>query len=244
MKTSLIGYPRVGRLRELKFATEKYFRQEITVDELEATAQAIRKDQWLKQAQAGIDFIPVNDFSYYDNLLDAAFQLNIIPKRYQALELPALDTYFALAKGYQGPAGDVKALAMKKWFNTNYHYIVPEFDNDTKIRFHAERLKAIIEEAQALKINGKVVFPGPFTLLKLSRYRGQSQAQDFLAGLITAYQDLIKLLNTEKVQWLQLDEPYLVHDLTHEDIKLFKDLYQGLLSQKDQVKVLVNTYFG
>ncbi|MDK7312300.1 5-methyltetrahydropteroyltriglutamate--homocysteine S-methyltransferase, partial [Streptococcus oralis] len=97
---SLIGYPRVGRLRELKFATEKYFRQEITVDELEATAQAIRKDQWLKQAQAGIDFIPVNDFSYYDNLLGAAFQLNIIPKRYQDLELSALDTYFALAKGY------------------------------------------------------------------------------------------------------------------------------------------------
>ncbi|MDK6688613.1 MULTISPECIES: 5-methyltetrahydropteroyltriglutamate--homocysteine S-methyltransferase [Aerococcus] len=244
MKTSLIGYPRVGRLRELKFATEKYFRQEITVDELEATAQAIRKDQWLKQAQAGIDFIPVNDFSYYDNLLDAAFQLNIIPKRYQDLELSALDTYFALAKGYQGPAGDVKALAMKKWFNTNYHYIVPEFDNDTEIRFHAERLKAIIEEAKALKINGKVVFPGPFTLLKLSRYHGQSQAQDFLTGLVTAYQDLVKLLNTETIQWLQLDEPYLVHDLTHEDIKLFKDLYQGLLSQKDQVKVLVNTYFG
>lgn len=136
MKTSIIGYPRVGTLRELKFATEKYFRNEITAEELESTAENLRRAHWTVQKEKDIDFIPSNDFSFYDNMLDTAVLLNIIPKRYQKLNLSSLDTYFAMARGYQGEKGDVKALAMKKWFNTNYHYMVPEMDDDTQIKLN------------------------------------------------------------------------------------------------------------
>lgn len=121
MKTSIIGYPRVGSLRELKFTTEKYFRGEISVEELQNIAKEIRKTQWTLQKNTGLDFIPSNDFSFYDMTLDTAVLFNIIPERYTKLGLSALDIYFAMARGYQGAAGDVKALAMKKWFNTNYH---------------------------------------------------------------------------------------------------------------------------
>ena len=134
MKTSIIGYPRIGALRELKFASEKYFRSEIDAAELEKTAKEIRTYNLNLQKESGLDFIPSNDFSYYDGLLDTAFLLNAVPERYTSLGLSALDTYFAAARGYQGEKGDVKALAMKKWYNTNYHYMVPEIDDATDLK--------------------------------------------------------------------------------------------------------------
>ena len=134
MRTSIIGYPRVGTLRELKFATEKYFRKEISADELQSIAREIRRTNWSTEKTSGLDFIPSNDFSFYDNMLDTAFLFNIVPERYASLKLSSLDTYFAMARGYQGEAGDVKALAMKKWFNTNYHYMVPEIDDNIAIK--------------------------------------------------------------------------------------------------------------
>ena len=140
MKTSVIGFPRVGTLRELKFASEKYFRKETGAEELLKEARRLRKTHWTVQKEAGIDYIPCNDFSFYDTVLDTAVLLGIVPKRYQELNLSALDTYFAMARGYQGESGDVKALAMKKWFNTNYHYIVPEAEDDTKIALVGEKL--------------------------------------------------------------------------------------------------------
>ena len=142
MKTSVIGFPRVGTLRELKFASEKYFRKEITQDELLQVAKELRKTHWKMQKNAGIDYISSNDFSFYDMTLDTAVLLGIVPERYRKLGLSPLDTYFAMARGYQGESGDVKALAMKKWFNTNYHYIVPEVEDDMDadvITFEASR---------------------------------------------------------------------------------------------------------
>lgn len=150
MKTSIIGYPRVGSLRELKFTTEKYFRGEISAEELQNTAKEIRKTQWILQKNTGLDFIPSNDFSFYDMTLDTAVLFNIIPERYTKLGLSALDTYFAMARGYQGAAGDVKALAMKKWFNTNYHYMVPEIDDTTEIRLAGTKPFDEFAEAKAL----------------------------------------------------------------------------------------------
>lgn len=155
MQTSVIGFPRIGTLRELKFASEKYFRKEIETDELLQTAQALRKRHWSIQKEAGIDFISSNDFSYYDLVLDTAVLFGIIPKRYQELKLPELDTYFAMARGYQGDSGDVKALAMKKWFNTNYHYIVPELEDDTVIKLSGNKLWEEYAEARALEIETK-----------------------------------------------------------------------------------------
>ena len=140
MKTSVIGFPRIGTLRELKFASEKYFRKEISEEQLKETAKELRKTHWNMQKNSGIDFISSNDFSFYDTVLDTAVLLNIIPKRYKELDLSEIDTYFAMARGYQGEHGDVKALAMKKWFNTNYHYIVPETEDDTKIKLSGDKL--------------------------------------------------------------------------------------------------------
>ena len=140
MQTPVIGFPRIGTLRELKFASEKYFRKEIEAEELQQIAETLRKTHWRIQKEAGIDYISSNDFSFYDMTLDTAVLLNIIPKRYKELELSGLDTYFAMARGYQGASGDVKALAMKKWFNTNYHYIVPEVEDDTVIQLSGNKL--------------------------------------------------------------------------------------------------------
>ncbi|MBD9305233.1 MAG: hypothetical protein EGS63_10700, partial [Lachnospira sp.] len=133
MKTAIVGYPRIGAHRELKFASEQYFRGACTETELQETAKALRLANLTQQKESGLDWIPSNDFSFYDGMLDTAFLLNAVPKRYRELGLAPLDTYFAAARGYQGDKGDVKALAMKKWFNTNYHYIVPEVEDDTKI---------------------------------------------------------------------------------------------------------------
>ena len=244
MKTAVAGYPRIGTLRELKFALEKYFRKEISADELTQTAKELRKTHWLIQKEAGIDYISSNDFSFYDMTLDTAVLLNIIPKRYKELELSGLDTYFAMARGYQGASGDVKALAMKKWFNTNYHYMVPEFDDGTTIQLDLTKLLSEYREALALGITTKPVLIGPFTLLKLIRFTGQTQISDVQNELVRAYAEILSQLVTEKVEWLQLDEPALVFDLTTEDIILFKAIYADLLPQKQTVKILLQTYFG
>ena len=161
MQTSVIGFPRIGTLRELKFASEKYFRKEIEAEELQQIAETLRKTHWSIQKEAGIDYISSNDFSFYDMTLDTAVLLNIIPKRYKELELSGLDTYFAMARGYQGASGDVKALAMKKWFNTNYHYIVPEVEDDTVIQLSENKLVDEYAEAKALGIETKPVVIEP-----------------------------------------------------------------------------------
>ena len=140
MQTAVIGFPRIGSLRELKFALERYFRKESSEEELLKTAKELRKAHWTTQKQAGIDYISSNDFSFYDLTLDTAVMLGIVPARYKNLKLSKLDTYFAMARGHQDAGRDVKALAMKKWFNTNYHYIVPEIEDDTVIALCPEKL--------------------------------------------------------------------------------------------------------
>jgi len=244
MTTSIIGYPRIGAHRELKFATEKFFRQELSEADLQVVAAEQRKENWQKQVAAGIDFIASNDFSFYDTTLDTAFALNIIPKRYQNLAISPLEKYFAAARGHQSEVGDVKALAMKKWFNTNYHYMVPEFDDGTTIQLDLTKLLSEYREALALGITTKPVLIGPFTLLKLIRFTGQTQISDVQNELVRAYAEILSQLVTEKVEWLQLDEPALVFDHTTEDIILFKAIYADLLPQKQTVKILLQTYFG
>lgn len=244
MRTSVVGYPRVGALRELKFASEKYFKKEISVNELQATARNLRSTHWNTQKNHGIGFIPSNDFSFYDTVLDTAVLLNVIPARYRNLELPPIDTYFAMARGYQGANGDVKALAMKKWFNTNYHYMVPEIDDNTEIRLTGTKPFDEFEEAKKLGIKTKPVLIGAFTFLKLARFTGEKCEKDFTDTVIWAYLQILTKFSEMGAEWLQFDEPFLVHDLTDEDILLFKRLYTAILSVKGTVNVLLQTYFG
>ena len=244
MLTSIIGFPRVGNLRELKFATEKYFKHQISQERLQTVAKEIREKQWRLLKENGIDLIPSNDVSFYDTLLDSAALFNIIPSRYKELNLSDLDTYFAMSRGYQGDHGDVRALAMKKWFNTNYHYMVPEIEDDTEIKLTGTKLFDEFHEALHLGILTKPVITGPFTLLKLIRYTGEKQLPDFVEPMIHAYEDLISKAQGTEISWIQFDEPYLVHDLSSDDIALFKKIYTLLLAKKGNLKVLVQTYFG
>ena len=244
MKTSVIGFPRVGTLRELKFASEKYFRHEITAQELTGIAADLRHRHWMTQVAAGIGFIPCNDFSFYDIVLDTAVLLGIVPKRYRELNVSKLDTYFAMARGYQGESGDVKSLAMKKWFNTNYHYIVPEIEDDTVISLDCEKLTGEYEEAKELGIKTKPVVIGPYTMLKLCRYVGSKNAEDFADDVAEAYRQLIAECDEENVEWLQFDEPSLVRDMDDDDKALFHRVYDRVFADHAGCKVLLQTYFG
>ena len=244
MKTSVIGFPRVGTLRELKFASEKYFRHEITAQELIEIAADLRRRHWMTQVTAGIDFIPCNDFSFYDIVLDTAVLLGIVPKRYRELNISKLDIYFAMARGYQGESGDVKALAMKKWFNTNYHYIVPEIEDDTVISLDCEKLTGEYEEARELGIKTKPMVTGPYTMLKLCRYVGSKNAEDFADDVAEAYRQLIAECDEKNVEWLQFDEPSLVRDMDGDDKALFHRVYDRVFADRADCKILLQTYFG
>lgn len=244
MRSAVVGFPRVGKLRELKFASEKYFRGEIGKRELQSVAKALRREHWEFQKKAGIYYISSNDFSFYDGMLDTAVLLNAIPECYKKLNLDETDTYFAMARGYQGEAGDVSALAMKKWFNTNYHYIVPELEKNTQIKLSGNKPFEEYEEANDLGIQTKPVLIGPFTFLKLARYQDGSKTEDFVEDISKAYVEILNRFNALETEWVQFDEPALVTDLTEEDKALFENLYNIILSAKGNVKVLLQTYFG
>ena len=244
MQNSVISFPRVGKHRELKFASEKYFRGEISELELKEVAKNLRKENWLLQKDNKIDYIPSNDFSFYDGILDTAVLLNVIPDQYRNLGLTETDTYFAMAKGYQGENGDVQALAMKKWFNTNYHYMVPEIDDSINIQINGTKLFDEYNEAKSIGIETKTVVIGGFTFLKLARYCGNKNERDFVENIVNVYIEILEKFNELGAKWIQFDEPFLVTDLNEEDIKLFIEIYQKILDKKGNLKVLLQTYFG
>ena len=244
MNTAVTGYPRIGKDRELKFASEKFFKGEISESELLKVAATVRKENWIKQKEAGITYISSNDFSFYDNVLDTAFLFNIIPQRYKDLNLSDLETYFAMARGYQGDNGNVKALAMKKWFNTNYHYLVPQIDDDTKFELKGRKPAQEFSEAKALGIDTKVVVTGPFTFLKLARFTGKKTIRDVYKPITEEYIKLLALLKESGAELIQFDEPCLVRDLDQDDIALFREIYELILAGRNGINVLLQTYFG
>ena len=244
MTTTIIGFPRIGHHRELKFATEHYWKNKINQEELQQTAYEIRKNNWQAQKDAGIDLIPVGDFSFFDGVLDTANILNIIPSRYKDLHLSELDEYFAQARGYQNGSETVKALPMKKWFNTNYHYIVPEFSKETNVKLVGNKLFNEINEALEQGINAKAVVIGPYTLLKLSRFIEDTKPRDYVEALVEAYKQIIDRLSQKGVKWLQIDEPALSFNVDSVEKQLFDDLYDGILAEKRSTKILLQNYFG
>ena len=213
MQTSVTGFPRIGAARELKFAAEKYFKGAIGAEELEACAAGLRARHISELLSCGIDFVPCNDFSFYDGVLDTACLLNVVPKRFRALDISPLERYFAMARGYQGPAGDAHALAMKKWFNTNYHYIVPEIDDDAEISLVGEKPFSEFLEAEKLRKEAlsaacvKPVVLGPFTFLKLARFTGKKKAADFADDVSSAYMRILTRLEKEGPRGFSLTSP-------------------------------------
>ena len=240
-KTAVVSFQRIGKKRELKHATESFFNGVISETDLIAQGHQIRADHWRLQRDAGIDFISSNDFSFYDTMLDMAMALNIVPERYINTGLTGLNLYFALARGYQNDKYDVPALPMKKWFNTNYHYIVPELTTPEQIKANSTMALEAYRAAKELTIETKPVFVGPFTFLRLSTYDKQLESE-YEKALVYAYQDLIYQLG--EAAWLQFDEPELVKDLSADDIAQFNRLWQGILGKPSRSKILLQTYFG
>ncbi|MEO2335611.1 5-methyltetrahydropteroyltriglutamate--homocysteine S-methyltransferase, partial [Bifidobacterium longum] len=246
--TSVSGFPRIGQNRELKKIIEGYWKGANDLAAVKATAAELRAKHWKLQQAAGIDLIPSNDFSYYDQMLDTAILLNVIPQRYARLSFDNQeDTLFAMARGYQGDKGDVTALPMKKWFTTNYHYLVPEVESAAEIKLNSTKPFDEFNEAKALGIDTKPVFIGPYTFLKLAR-TPEATELELDKGLVNAvaavYVEVLAKFNELGAAWVQLDEPYLVLDKEPGDVELFKTLYTKILSAKGNVKVLLNTYFG
>lgn len=244
MKNSVTGFPRIGKNRELKFITEKYFKKEISFDELYEGAKNIRLEHIKLQKEKGIDFIPSNDFSFYDNMLDMAQLLNAIPERFRKSLSTDHEIYFAMARGHQDNNTDLKALSMKKWFNTNYHYIVPEIEDSADIRLTGTKPFDEYTEAKDAGFDTKPVIIGPFTFLKLCKFSGDKNIGDFKDKFLQAYAGILDKFNSLEAEWIQIDEPCLVRDLDSDDISFFISLYEELLGHKGNLKILLQTYFG
>jgi len=246
--THNFGFPRIGKKRELKFALEKYWRREISKDSLLETGSELRQQNW--QHQSGLDFVPVGDFSFYDQILDTSFMLGNIPSRVRELGLnqkeDELDNYFRVARGRSGvdeaSCSCVSAGEMTKWFDTNYHYIVPEFEKGISFSLDASRLLEQVKEAKKQGVNVKPVLVGPVTYLWLGKSKDDSNKLDLLDDLLLVYAQLLDALQAEGVEWVQLDEPILVTELSQEWQHALRKAYFQLGNKP--VKVLLASYFG
>ncbi|MBP9479421.1 MAG: 5-methyltetrahydropteroyltriglutamate--homocysteine S-methyltransferase [Sebaldella sp.] len=245
MKIATIGFPRIGENRELKKSLEGYFNEKISKENLLEVTRILKEKHWKLQSENKIDYISSNDFSLYDNVLDTYQLFDLLPNEYKRLDLNEIDTYIALARGYQKDGKDIKSLEMKKWFNTNYHYVVPIINDDSIVQLKGNKLFKEYQEAKKIGITTKPVIVGPFTFLKLSRIKLEKKTfEQITDGIIKGYTDLFNKLKELKIEFLQLDEPYLVKDLDSDEKKLFLKIYKTLLKEKGDVKILLQTYFG
>lgn len=239
-----LGFPRIGAKRELKRALEQYWAGESSADALQAVARELRARHWQLQREAGVDAPPSNDFSFYDQVLDTAFLFDAIPARYRALaDTEPLAGYFALARGVQRDGYDLHALEMTKWFDTNYHYLVPELQAGQGFALRGDKPLAEYREAKALGIETRPVLLGPVSFLLLSKTVDGSPVLDLLDALLPVYAELLAGLKAAGAQWVQLDEPVLVQDLDDSARAAFEHAY-AVLSGVQRPKVLLATYFG
>ncbi|MFG3231266.1 5-methyltetrahydropteroyltriglutamate--homocysteine S-methyltransferase [Streptomyces antibioticus] len=243
-RATVYGYPRQGQSRELKKAIEGYWKGRVTADALRETAAGLRRSNWRQLAAAGVDEVPTGDFSYYDHVLDTTVMVGAIPERHRAaVEADALGGYFAMARGTQ----DVAPLEMTKWFDTNYHYLVPELGPDTVFTADSAKQVAELEEAHALGLTGRPVLVGPVTYLLLSKPAPGVPA-DFdpltlLDRMLPVYAEVLADLRAAGAGWVQLDEPALVQDRTPAELNAAARAYRDLGALTDRPKLLVASYF-
>jgi 5-methyltetrahydropteroyltriglutamate--homocysteine methyltransferase len=246
MLTNNLGYPRIGSNRELKKACESYWAGKISVDELLTVGATIRKENWQLQVEAGIDLIPSNDFSFYDQVLDLSLTLGVIPKRYQELAKTnsITDLYFAMARGSQKEGQDVVAMEMTKWFDTNYHYIVPEFTKNQEFKLFSQKIIDEFKEATALGITTKPVLIGPVTYLLLGKEKEEGFHRiDLIDKLLPVYFEILKKLEAENVEWIQFDEPFLALNLTDKERSTITYVYTEINKRFPKIKLILANYF-
>jgi 5-methyltetrahydropteroyltriglutamate--homocysteine methyltransferase len=241
-----LGFPRIGADRELKKSLEAFWQNKISFQDLQTTGQQLRQRHWQLQANSGIDLIPVGDFSHYDQVLDMSCLLGVIPPRFinhKAGQAVNYETYFAMARGEQRENEAIAACEMTKWFDTNYHYLVPEIHNEQKFELSFEKLFNEVEEAKALGINAKPVLIGPITWLWLAKVKGEAfDKLQLITPLIEAYQQILNRLKDQGIEWVQIDEPVLALDLPIIWKSTLEFAYRKLSTNK--LNIILATYFG
>ncbi len=247
--TNNLGYPRVGPFRELKKANEAYWAKKISAEELQQVAKSIRENNWKTQQDAGIKLIPSNDFSFYDQVLDLSLTVGAIPSRYNSLlnkldNNYSLDLYFAIARGFQEDGIDVTASEMTKWFDTNYHYIVPEFTKDQSFKLSSEKFLNEYKEAKELGIETKPVIIGPITYLLIGKEKEAGFDRiDLIDRLLPVYEEILGKLADAGAQYIQIDEPYLALDLEEKVKALYPSIFEKLNAAAKGAKLIATTYF-
>ncbi|MCQ9633506.1 5-methyltetrahydropteroyltriglutamate--homocysteine S-methyltransferase [Chryseobacterium sp. WG23] len=248
MQTHILGYPRIGSKRELKKACEQYWSGKILLEELLTTGRNICNHNWNIQKEAGIDLIPCNDFSYYDQVLDMSLIVGAIPVRYHEVALKKnnseLDLYFAMARGYQKDGLDITAMEMTKWFDTNYHYIVPEFYKNQQFTLTSDKIFNEFAGAKQAGINAKPVLIGLVSYLLLGKEKEEGfDKLDLAKNLLPVYTEILTKLQDQGAQWIQFDEPFLTLDITEKAKETYQYVYRELRKQFPLLKFIVATYF-
>jgi len=243
-----LGFPRIGAKRELKKAVESYWKGELSLDDLKVAASDIRANNWEYQKQSGLDLIPSNDFSFYDQVLDMIALVGAVPERYKHKGgNVSLDTYFAMARGAQGNGLDVKAMEMTKWFDTNYHYIVPEFFKGQEFQLSSTKVFDEFKEAKSLGIKTRPVILGPVSFLIQGKTHDEGFEQiELLSKLLPVYEEIVSKLSELGADCIQIDEPCLVLDLKDSEKEAYESAYNALSSVANSkgVEIQLATYFG
>lgn len=239
-----LGYPRIGAQRELKKAQEGYWQGEVSADALEATARELRARHWNDQKQAGLEFVTVGDFAFYDHVLNITALIGAVPARFEHKAGTAvdLDTYFRMARGRAPSGKPAAACGMTKFFGTNYHYMVPELEDGQTFSLSSTRLFDEVQEALDLGHNVKVSLIGPVTYLWLARATGKASRLDYLDQLVALYGEVLAKLKAQGVEWVQLDEPLLVQEVPAEWAQAVQKAYIALKGKGS--RILLATYFG
>ncbi|HEX6475837.1 MAG TPA: 5-methyltetrahydropteroyltriglutamate--homocysteine S-methyltransferase [Acidimicrobiales bacterium] len=247
IRSNVSGFPRIGDHRELKVATERYWNGEASDDDLRQVARDIRRRNWVFMRDAGVDLVPSNDFSLYDQVLDIIALIGAVPPRYGRTSGPVdLDTYFAMARGRQSAGVDAIAMEMTKWFDSNYHYIVPELSLDTEMRLSSTKPFDEHADAAALGIDTVPVLVGPLTTAVLARSAGGGDLDRpaLVERLVDVYGQVLARLGAQGAQWVQLDEPVLIGDRTPAELEALRRAYRRLADVGGRPAIAVKTYFG
>ncbi|WP_185853256.1 5-methyltetrahydropteroyltriglutamate--homocysteine S-methyltransferase [Blattabacterium cuenoti] len=244
-----LGYPRIGIQRELKKACEAYWSKKIDSVTLFEVGKKIREENWKMQKMANLDLIPCNDFSFYDHVLDMSLLLGVIPESYLSVPIihNNIDLYFSMARGFQKNGWDIKAMEMTKWFNTNYHYIVPEFDKNQKFSIFSKKIFDELEESKKFLKSIKKIKPvliGPVSYLFLGKEKDKSfDRMDLIENLVPVYTQIINELKNKGTDWIQLDEPILVLDMSEKEKEAFQYAYKEISKFCSKTNILLTSYF-
>ncbi|MFT6219544.1 MAG: 5-methyltetrahydropteroyltriglutamate--homocysteine methyltransferase [Rickettsiales bacterium] len=239
-----LGFPRIGAFRELKKAVESYWKNTSSQEDLLKTAAEIRKNNWITQKEAGIDIIPSNDFAFYDHILGLIAATGAVPKRFNFDgDKVDLDLYFSMARGQQKDGIDVVAMEMTKWFDTNYHYIVPEFAGNQKFKLSCTKIVDDYLEAKELGIETRPVLVGPITFLLIGKMVDGGKTIDLLPNVLEVYKEIFTALKAAGVKDLQIDEPCLATDLSAEELRGYENAFRELRENKGEMKLHLTSYF-